>query len=308
MHPDPRISAGEKNRALFAAAIRGDAAAVQELLSQGADANSRGTRFAGATAMSVLCAAAEAGKTECVRLLVEAGARLEEGTVEGRRPLICAVRDGHVDVARYLIDKGARTDVAYGPDTLTDLAENCPQPQAMLRVLLAAMDGPAREEAFLKAARRGGVKTVEAAASIQGFDIDCRDDLGNTALILSAQGAPVRQGAEIVRLLIDAGAAVDAVNDMQETALCAAMVRQPVCHGMVQALVEAGADIERRNLAGMTNYEAAQHAGNEKILPCFEAVRRQQILRDMKKQQEGAGSKIRLRGRPAPRQAPPNSR
>jgi ankyrin repeat protein len=305
MLPPPKESA-DKNRALFAAAIRGDAAAVTELLAQGADPNTRGTRFAGATAMTVLCAAAEAGQADCVRLLAEAGAKLEEGTVDGRRPLVCAVRDGHLAVAKLLVGRGARLDVSYGPDTLLDLAENCPHPLPMARLLFGALDKAAQQRAFLRAARRGMVHTIAAGAGTKGFDIDCRDDLANTALILAAQGAP-RNGAEIVRLLLARGAAVDAVNDMQETALCAAMVRQPVCFGTAQALVEAGADIGRENLAGMTNYEAAQHAGNEKILPFFEAAHRQQILREMKKQTEEAGSRLRLGGRRRPSPGPGNN-
>jgi ankyrin repeat protein len=297
--PVPQPPFADKNRELFAAAIRGDAARVKEMLAAGASPDAKGARFQGATPMAVLCAAAEAGHLECVELLVAAGAKLEEGTPEGRRPLICAVRDGHAEIAAFLLGRGASPKATYGSETLLDIAERCPQPLPMIRVLLGHMDEKAKYAAIFRAAREGRRDIVMVAAMMKDFDANRRDDLGNTALILAAQSrAPEDKTAAIVGALLRRGAEVDAVNDFNETALCAAMTRQPVAAEVVALLVNAGADITRQNLSGLTNYEAAQLAGNERILPFFETVRRQQVLREMKKYLEGTGSRITVRSRP----------
>jgi ankyrin repeat domain-containing protein 17 len=47
------------------------------------------------------------GHTECVRLLLEAGAKTEENNESGHTALMEAASNGHVDVAKLLISKGA---------------------------------------------------------------------------------------------------------------------------------------------------------------------------------------------------------
>ena len=47
---------------------------------------------------------------DCVKALVEKGAKLDLPDPEGVTPLISAVFNAHFDVAKYLIEKGANID------------------------------------------------------------------------------------------------------------------------------------------------------------------------------------------------------
>ena len=290
--PDNKVA---RDRELFYSALQGDAARLEQLLDAGADANTRQCRTEYSPVISVLYAAAEAGRLDCVKLLLRHGAKLEDGTPEGRTPLMVAVRQGDVKIAGVLLNAGAKTTARYGQDTLTDMAERCDTPGPMLRLLLEKLDGTKLTEAFLDAARDGRPHVVEAALRL-GAEIDACDPSGNTALILAAQNTTKPGGAvRALRLLLQNNADIDAENDMRETALSAAMMRHPVPAETVRLLVESGADITRETLAGITVYEAAQLAGNENILPCFESARKQNVLREVKKFYEGTGNKITVK-------------
>lgn len=285
-----------RDRALFDAALQGDAARVEKLLQAGADASVRLPRNNDYGPMiSALYGAVGGGHLAAAALLIRHGAKVDAGSPEGRTPLMAAVAQGDVALARLLIEAGAKRHLRYGPDGILDMAEDCPHPRAMVRLLLEKLDAAALQETLLDAARAAKPVTVEIALSL-GADIRACDHTGNTALILAAQNtAKPDAAAKVLRLLLDKGAHIDAENDLQETALCAAMMRHPVPAENVRLLVEAGADITRTTLAGITVFEAAQLAGNEKILPWFEAARKQSILREMKKYHEGAGTRITVR-------------
>jgi hypothetical protein len=58
-----------------------------------------------------LLAAARKGDLAAVKILIEKGAPLEAKTPYGQTPLYLAAMSGHEDVVRFLLDKGANTDV-----------------------------------------------------------------------------------------------------------------------------------------------------------------------------------------------------
>lgn len=96
-------NAQDKNEEFFAAARKGDAAAVKALLDAGVDVNSK-TRY-GATALSYAC---DKGHVEVVRLLIERGADVNvKDTFYGEAPLGWALSHGHAQVVKLLLDKGA---------------------------------------------------------------------------------------------------------------------------------------------------------------------------------------------------------
>lgn len=95
--------AQSQNEDLFAAARKGDVAAVKALLDKGADVNAK-TQY-GATALSYAC---DKGHTEVVRLLIERGADVNvKDTFYGEVPLGWALGKGHVEIVRLLIGHGA---------------------------------------------------------------------------------------------------------------------------------------------------------------------------------------------------------
>lgn len=96
-------SAQDKNEEFFAAARKGDAVAVKELLDAGVDVNAK-TRY-GATALSYAC---DKGHVEVVKLLIERGADVNvKDTFYGEVPLGWALSHGHAQVVKLLLDKGA---------------------------------------------------------------------------------------------------------------------------------------------------------------------------------------------------------
>ena len=58
-----------------------------------------------------LLAASRAGDLAAVKSLVEKGAAVETKTAYGQTPLYLAAMNGHEEVVRFLLDKGATTDV-----------------------------------------------------------------------------------------------------------------------------------------------------------------------------------------------------
>lgn len=94
--------------ALMSAAQSGDEKLLNLLLAAKANPSlatvGKGDRPAGTTALHV---AARHGNTTAVQLLLEHGARLDQGNEQGVTPLMVAAWQGHADAALVLLDKGA---------------------------------------------------------------------------------------------------------------------------------------------------------------------------------------------------------
>ena len=96
-------SAQDKNEEFFAAARKGDTAALKAFLDSGVDVNAK-TRY-GATALSYAC---DKGHIEVVKLLIERGADVNaKDTFYGEVPLGWALSKDHIQIVKLLLDKGA---------------------------------------------------------------------------------------------------------------------------------------------------------------------------------------------------------
>jgi ankyrin repeat protein len=97
--------AWDLNEELLAAARKGDLAAVKALLERGAEVNAK-TRY-GATPLSY---AADRGHTEIVQLLIERGADVNaKDTFYGATPIVWASSRNHAKIVRMLLEKGAQS-------------------------------------------------------------------------------------------------------------------------------------------------------------------------------------------------------
>jgi ankyrin repeat protein len=67
----------------------------------------RGSRYLIPGAMTPLLYAARDGRTDSAKILMAAGAKLEQTDANGITPLLMAITNDHVDTARYLVDQGA---------------------------------------------------------------------------------------------------------------------------------------------------------------------------------------------------------
>jgi ankyrin repeat protein len=99
---------------------------VRELVAHGADVNKRSAqqdwkrqitaepreKWMPQGGLTPLLFAARQGCLECARILAEKGARLDAADLEGVSPLLLAIINGHYDVAGYLIEKGADVNIA----------------------------------------------------------------------------------------------------------------------------------------------------------------------------------------------------
>ena len=97
------ILAQDANEEWFAAARKGDIAAVKAMLDKGADVNAK-TRY-GATALSYAC---DRENVELVKLLIDRGADVNaKDTFYGEVPLGWALSKGNAQIVKLLLDKGA---------------------------------------------------------------------------------------------------------------------------------------------------------------------------------------------------------
>jgi len=222
--------------ALAIAARMGRLAFVKALLGAGADADE--LNRANAAGSTPLIQAALANRAEVAKLLVEAGARVEAANAQGESALSAAAFNGNAELARIFLDhKGA-------PD---------------------AADATGKSVIVYAAAR--GAAPIVAMLLDAGVDVNKRYGADLTALMWAAghaDNAPGAQGLATVKLLIARGAKLDLADDRGRTAL---MIAAGLGHGEIaQALREAGADPALRDKAGKPAADLASGADIQAIV------------------------------------------
>jgi ankyrin repeat protein len=184
-------------------------------------------------------------KISKVRNSIKTGLDLIHEWMKEETPLIIAVRQGHTERVRVLIEEAGFEDdlVEYEVNTAWIIAAqnlNTNMVQILIKagadVNLYDYDG---DTALIIAARQGRTEIVplllEAGADL---NVNVTDSEGDTALIIAA-----RQGhTEIVQLLIEAGADLDAYDYRRgDTALIIAIAEGHT--EIAQLLIKAGADV-----------------------------------------------------------------
>ncbi len=206
---------------LMLAACRGWTELSRLLIDRGADIH-RVDRFAGATALHKAC---QAGSLPIVRMLVEAGAFIDQQLpTTGHSPLLMAVWFKWVDIVEYLLDNGAtlnlHTHFGFSLDDQLNFSLRVTQKgrESLLRIVdavkrrRAADEKSVTEQKLMAATVAGDVAGVKAALAA-GAPVDERfprinvfNDAHTPLLVAAREGH-----TEIVRLLLDAGADVNAV-------------------------------------------------------------------------------------------------
>jgi uncharacterized protein len=229
--------------ALTYCAARGDTASVSLLLARGAPvdhANNYGE--------TPLLRAAGAGHADAARLLLDAGANIDHASNERFTALMLAADKGHLEVVRVLLERGAdQTAVSLalkrahdyariaGHTEIHDLLKPPDKVIPKLTLRSVSPDETSVQNKRLTDAIWGkdfdqAVSALESGATLAGEG----DDI---PLILAAHSG----STDIVRLLLENGAPVDAADSIGLTALCKA------CGGcyvdMARALLEKGATI-----------------------------------------------------------------
>ena len=215
------------------AASRGTAAITKLLLEAGAPAD-----------MSAFLTATELGHADVAGLLMEAGASVLSKDYYGDTMLHFAAREGHPDVVALFIEAGAPVDVRNnngrtpillavggGNQAVARINEGDPSQAAardrymeVVRLLIKA-GGPLDwrygniEDTLLHYAARAGAPSFVKVLLEGGEEPNVRNARGETPLHYAAGSAYNTTGVEAVRLLLDAGASVDAKDNRGRTAL-----------------------------------------------------------------------------------------
>jgi ankyrin repeat protein len=248
----------------------------------------------------LLFAAADLGCVPLARRLLEAGASLEARDRLGAMALARAARAGHLGLAELLLAQGAPIDARnlVGATALFAAAEN--ERGATVALLLAKGAGPnlpgrAGVTPLSAAAFRGSGRIVEQLIA-RGADPDVVDATGKAAITYAAargfapivhrlldagvdpklaygneltalmwaagheDGVGAGAARDVVALLLDAGAAIDAVDNRGRSAL---MMAAELGHAeLVELLVVRGAD---RTVSDRNGKRALDLAANDSV-------------------------------------------
>jgi ankyrin repeat protein len=259
---------------LMYAAAYGSIESVRALLAGGADANA--ANDFGATALMW-------GITdpEKVRVLVTAGADVRARSKMGRTPLyLAASNDGSSPTVKLLLDRGANATERDNIQSTPLLAATAANDLASIRLLIEHRANVNETDAvgmtpLINAASNNNVKAVELLLA-RGASINAVTkpeigpgvkngpiSLGNfTALIVAAPAG----SAELVRILLDAGATVDALDVRKMTPLMLAIATDHADPRVVRLLLERGADQKLKDRYGETAADWARKFNSPAIL------------------------------------------
>ena len=245
----------------FYASVRsGEVGPVQQLLQSGVDVNVRDKR--GATP---LLYAAAVGTPEVMRILIDAGADVNARTAFGATPLIWSA--ANIGKVRLLLDKGADVNArTRAGNTALLVAAAQAGNEDVLRLLmghggsLAKATNEMGQTPLLRAAQANDLAMVKFLLS-KGDTVKARDALGETPLIHAASHGNI----DMIKLLLAKGADVNAqmephppravkngpidIGRLSPLMMAVGFSRNPAA---VQALLEAGADVNAQDVRGMT--------------------------------------------------------
>ncbi len=200
----PRSSAATVESALAAAARSGDVTAIGQAIKDGK--NLEQADQDGATLLGI---AARAKQAEVVRVLLEAGAKIEARDQKGRSPIMAAVqtRRSSVEVVRALIAKGADVNTRgtmIGGTPLSWAAGPFSNPEIVAALVAANADVNQANNTgmtpLMWAARFGAPATVKVLLDA-GADVTATNKQGQTSLDLARQKGNDAQSDKIIKML-----------------------------------------------------------------------------------------------------------
>lgn len=254
----------EKGRTpLMLACADGNEEITKILLTAGANPNARG--LDGWTALK---AAAWNRRPACVKLLLSAGARLDDGKEQEANQngtaLIAAASRNSEESVRLLLDAGADPELHDWNGSTALIWAAVSSNEACARSLLEKGANPNTRSAakrgetpLIAAATRGNAQIIKMLLKA-GARLEDTDSNGRTPLMAAVDGG----SEETVRALLVAGANPSEKDRTGIGPLCLAAENRHGA-GIIAALLEHGADIEGTDLAGRSAEKLARDYGNQ---------------------------------------------
>ena len=281
---------------LMVAAAKGEEKTVDLLLSKGADPYLK--NFIG---RNLLHAAAEGGNTSIVKSMLSCGINIDSKDDESSAtPLIIAVKENHVEVMKYLLQKGADISLTTGSDKRNALhiasqygsvaaiemllsydlrpdsrdregntplvcAAACGQIEAVNCLLKHGADPFLRGEhgwSLLHfAAQSGNVIIIETMLS-KGLDVDSRGEtLGLTPLMVSIKFNKL----EAAKYLLEKGAD-ESLKTTQRKISILSLASAVGSVAAIEMLLSRGCSIDSRDSGGDTPLMYAARLGNTEVV------------------------------------------
>ncbi|OQD68299.1 hypothetical protein PENPOL_c003G10753 [Penicillium polonicum] len=214
----------------------------------------------GRTALSAAC---ERGRLDAVKKLLDNNADLEIASGNGHTPLHTAACSGHAEVVKLLLDKGAK--IHNGSDgSKTPLYCACLNGHHQVAQMLLQWEPElmATHERWIPlfAASEGGFLDIVQLLIQKGADIDAFDGFRETPLYIACENGHI----EVVRLLLDKGADVHHRNQFGWTPVNTAS--DEGFSDIVLLLVERGADINVQNESGESPLSSACRRGHIEVV------------------------------------------
>ena len=222
---DPTAETRHGVSPLYLAARNGSAPMILKLIEAGVDADQLDR-----TGETVLMIATQSGDVEAVRILLENGAAVNATDPEfGQTPLMWAARDGHPDVVSTLLEGGADvhavTRTGEPPDPRLPCVNRTGCGSHGLGIIRGGMPErgkrdptPGTTTSLMYAAREGRLETVRLLIDA-GADVNAVDTNGIASLLLSISNNHV----DVARFLIERGADAHVVDWYGRTSLWTAI-------------------------------------------------------------------------------------
>ena len=260
---DPSVRAINGDSVFVLAAGNGPAQALEALLGYEFDLEKRTNDWPHQTPL-ILAARSTRDAAEKVRMLLAAGAGIESAADDGTTALLAASRAGNMKAVVLLVRKGANITVATGGPTKDESGHVRRRGvEGMTPLMYVANRGA---DGVWMCEQTGG----EAVAVLieKGADVDARDSLNHSALLLAAAigDAEVLEAilAETPELDSKSVDSMDPDIRLEETALSVAIEHRNV--DLVRSLVAAGANVNLTINAGTTPLMIAARKGDVAIL------------------------------------------
>jgi len=232
---DLNLKSTEGFSPLFAAVQNKHKPVVEYLLSKGARVDEKN----GPKGVSALYRACFDGSLDIAKVLVDAGADVNLKSTEGFTPLYIAVGNKRKPLVEYLLSKGAPVDEKNGPDGVA---------------------------ALFRACYVGSLDIVKVLVDA-GADVNHKDNIGFTCFYAAVQ----EKHKPIIEYLLSKGVRVNETNGQNnDTPLHKACVSGSL--EVVKILVNAGADINAVNKQGKSSLDFAVENNHQSIVDYLESL------------------------------------